>query len=155
MSNSSIEKFYLESFWDWKLPVNPEKIAKKIGLEISYIEDENISGGLIKDNDRKPTILINKNEPDERRRFAAAHELGHYLLNHPGDHIDLPENFNLYQGNNMEFQANLFAIDFLTPDFAVDLLITKKKIKSINLLAKNFGVSENLMRYRLKSLGAI
>lgn len=52
-----------------------------------------------------------------QRRFAGAHELGHWLL-HPNldqTHVDTPEQLRDYKKSQVELEANTFAAELLMP----------------------------------------
>jgi len=108
------------------------------------------------------TITVNADEGPQRRRFTAAHELGHYLLHR--DLLDGKQHLDrLYsQGGHdnpygplspsHEVQANKFAADLLMP---AGPLRVKYNAGTDNVpeLAKLCGVSLTAMQIRLRSLG--
>lgn len=51
-------------------------------------------------------IFLNKYQPNDRKRFSLAHELGHMLM-----HIDIPPKYK----ELVEDEANIFASEFLMP----------------------------------------
>lgn len=132
------------------------KISEAEGLhvlDIQLLGCENLSGAFKPDYEGVPTIFVNRAEGRNRQRFTVAHELGHYALNHPGEQIDRVNNYQAYQYDPIETQANAFAMELLMPEFVVNYLIKNEKIKSVETLAEMFEVSENAMRFRLKNLG--
>jgi Zn-dependent peptidase ImmA (M78 family) len=66
-------------------------------------------------------ISLNSNEKYEgRKRFAIAHEIGHYLLHYQNQSIMKKCNENdftdwLLKGRNIEYEANYFASELLLP----------------------------------------
>lgn len=107
-------------------------------------------------------IGVNKNESEQRKRFTAAHELGHYVLHRDllreGQHFD-----RLFVGKNggarsygpitpyHEVQANKFAADVLMP---ADLVKSAyRRTQDLNETARLFAVSPSAMRIRLDNLG--
>ena len=67
----------------YKIPVNLLKIAKNCGITVydtdfEKLGNKNVSGA-IRYVDNNFSILLNKNEPEERKRFTLAHELGHSM----------------------------------------------------------------------------
>ena len=143
-------------------------------LEIKYDIKPNFKKvkvtGSISVQNGEPYIWVNpmKNTTRERRRFALAHELGHFML-----HIAPLDDFNSFQeieDQNISFnrndnwdykemEANNFAAQLLMPaklvEEQVQLLIEKAPTKEdmITQLAKHFTVSVQAMEYRLKRLG--
>jgi Zn-dependent peptidase ImmA (M78 family) len=133
-------------------------------LQIDYIEEpmSRESSGRIDYNDPFCIITVNSDEGPQRRRFTAAHELGHYILHR--DLIDGKQHLDrLYSngGNNNpyaplapshEIQANKFAADILMP--AGPLRAQYDRIAdNVADLARLCEVSLPAMKIRLKSLG--
>jgi hypothetical protein len=69
-------------------------------------------------NSRVGTVRVREDIPYEgQRRFAIAHELGHWTL-HRGVtqlHLDRPEQLRDYRKDPIEVEANAFAAEFLMP----------------------------------------
>lgn len=153
-----------------KRPIDIEKIANKLGLEIR-IEDlgRNVSGVLII-KDGKGVIGYNpsENSSNVRRRFTIAHEIGHFLLHSHNEKIFVDKKaFRTHYRNSdsssgeqkLEREANAFAASILMPR---DLLLKDlDKIPfdlgdeqdSIKGLADKFQVSSQAMAFRLSNLG--
>jgi Zn-dependent peptidase ImmA (M78 family) len=106
-------------------------------------------------------IGVNATESPQRKRFTAAHELGHYVLHRDliqhGQHLD-----RLFTGNMPtqrqgqispyhEVQANRFAADIVMPAALVSSYY--QRIPDIGYVAGVFGVSPSAMQIRLKNLG--
>ena len=82
-----------------------------------------------------------------RRRFDAAHELGHLILHRHGG----PQ-----QGRQAEFEANAFASAFLMSQ--ADVVATIPYVTSIDqilIAKKRWGVAAVALAYRLNKLGRI
>jgi Zn-dependent peptidase ImmA (M78 family) len=106
-------------------------------------------------------IGINSNESQQRKRFTAAHELGHYVLHRDllreGQHFD--RLFTKRTGVNThgpispyhEVQANKFAADILMPADLVKMVYRRNQ--DLRETASEFSVSESAMRIRLENLG--
>lgn len=156
-----------------ELPVNLEKIAdyKKIKL-VKHDFGEDVYGVLIM-KDGKYTIGYEKNNSPVRQRFTIAHELGHFILGHNKDGVNIDTITKNYQSlptvlfrNNdsstgefiQEREANAFAAALLMPQ---DLLIEKFESRrfsrdfSMEGFAKEFNVSTQAMAYRLDKLGLL
>lgn len=147
--------------WDGRLPVNPTKIANKIGIEVRPIFSDAYSGKATHENDN-PVIEYNQNDTPSGKLFTISHEIGHHYLGHTEDKthhfhelIDNDNNFNVSVNDDYERQANNFAMELLMPHSLVDFLIAKKNMTSLYDLANTFGVSTVAMKYRLKKLGWI
>jgi Zn-dependent peptidase ImmA (M78 family) len=102
-----------------------------------------------------------------RRRFTAAHELGHFILHRAsmgGFHADTPDSIQEADAQEikvMEREANRFAAELLMPaeicqTRAAELLRQHGCCPRLVLgyqLASELLVSREAMRYRLKTLG--
>jgi Zn-dependent peptidase ImmA (M78 family) len=142
-----------------KLPVNIDKIARSLELEIEYQPyDEPFSGVLIR-NGNEATIGVNSKHHEHRQRFTIAHEIGHYLF-HQGDlMIDKTISIN-YRGNETvvdyqkEKEANLFASELLLPTKLLTKELKKFQIDlndddQIKDLAQKYNVSQQALMIRL------
>ena len=123
-----------------------------------YVEDdlpEELQGFVVGVGEH-PVIVVNSSDRLARRRFTAAHELGHVLLCHYDTfHLDLnanegsPPNYNWRH----ERAANDFAASLLMPDELVRTYVADKVRLEVNELAEAFGVSRQAMSIRTASLG--
>lgn len=108
------------------LPVDLWKMANHFNLRMhSYSEssitqlfrDEVLQGDgfIVCIGDRKEIFINDKIDNRSRRRFTAAHELGHGILNHDISKIHYRNNENDSQTDMQELEANVFARDILMP----------------------------------------
>lgn len=145
-----------------RLPVNVVELIEDLGIE--YIEEDMgcESSGRIDFNEPFCTITVNGAEGPQRRRFTAAHELGHYLL-----HRDLMEGQGhldrLYSEGGRdnpyaplspthEVEANKFAAALLMPAGPLRRRYDPDA-DNVDELADLCGVSKAAMKIRLKSIG--
>lgn len=152
------EKFNYENILN--LPII--KLAKEIGFNIYEVDfksiNERLSGVLRKkSNDDKPEIILNRDDCMTRKRFTIAHELGHYFLHCDGklkdSFFEMRSNFNGKNKDPKEIEANKFAAELLVPEKLILLEYKKMLVPEKRLLAIKFGVSEDVIKYRLKGLG--
>jgi Zn-dependent peptidase ImmA (M78 family) len=150
-----------------KVPVPVEKIALKMNLAITPTDlGPGVSGALIV-NDGKATIGINENDPNERRRYTIAHEIGHYILHNELNTLFVEKSYFLAGNENAslselkkEKEANAFASALLMPDELIKREIEKIKgdvnltndEELVSYLAKKFDVSDVAMTRRLVAL---
>lgn len=130
-------------------------------------EDSNQSGALIYDGDTW-SIIVNQNHSMVRKRFTIAHELGHffavindstqakiYLEEHEGvirDYSIMNRNEEVEEDSyQIERQANMIAAAILMPDEMVKKFI-RERLSPYDM-AKEFGVSDIAMNFKLKSMG--
>jgi Zn-dependent peptidase ImmA (M78 family) len=153
-------------------PVNVESIAEYLDIDlIKYRLQDEISGVLYLDTNRRGKIGINKDHHKVRQRFTIAHEIGHYELFHSREDsifIDQPKkhmSMKFYRDGRsstgdywQEREANAFAASLLMPDFLVEKIIQNCDLDlsaedSLKELADKFEVSSQAMAYRLSNLG--
>ncbi len=146
-----VEKVLAEH-WDGTLPVRPEAIARAMGAEVYLADGMGNLSGQFDVRDGKPEITINAQESKLRQRFTAAHELGHFVLDHGTSFRDTASSFSLRNHNHLEVAANQFAAELLMPAPAVNAAISRVGVHNIKQLAALFAVSEVAMEYRLKNL---
>lgn len=66
---------------------------------------------------RKRLVMINSDLPLSLQRVVAAHELGHAVLHRNALGINTFHDFTLFDNTSlMEYQANMFAAEYLMPD---------------------------------------
>ena len=145
------------------LPIDPFEIAKNLGIKAYTANlDAGVSGMLTKLAGEDPEIYVEASDSPNRRRFTCAHEIGHYVKRSAtGDteweyveHRDLLTS----AGNNPEeIYANQFAASLLMPQEEVERRIKDRENLAAEtaVLAAQFGVSEDAMRYRLVNLGLL
>lgn len=128
------------------------KIAEgeKIGVK-EIVLPYDVAGFL---NKRDNTIYVNKEDPDWRKMFSVAHELGHYFLEHKNyeaiyRHTKVDQNYAVE-----EQEANSFAIHLLAPEFMLKKYLIKYGLTTNDYepMAKIFGVSMSAMQNALSYL---
>lgn len=116
----------------------------------------------------KRVIVVNSRHAPVRRRFTVAHEIGHYHLHRKRQDagavfIDRTMYFraNALENENreMELEANAYAARLLVPKilleqyFETHTSVDLSQADGIKLLAEEFHVSRDAMKYRLQNLG--
>ena len=130
---------------------NPFKVIEGEGIRLCYnFEFADIKGFYAVINGSR-NIVINGNLDDSLKKIVAAHELGHDLL-----HRELAGNSALYETAlfdlcaRPEYEANLFAADFLIPDEEV-LKAAEEGLSSFEAAAELFS-DVRLFSIKLKSM---
>jgi Zn-dependent peptidase ImmA (M78 family) len=106
---------------DLAVPVEVEPIARRVGIAtFGDLMREGAASALIVDGDASArAILCAPTLSPQRRRFAIAHQLGHFLLGERHDRHctarDLGENRRDTPQRKTEMQANRFAAGLLMP----------------------------------------
>ena len=157
----------------YKLPVNLLKIANNCGITVydadfEKLGNKNVSGAIRYINDEF-SILLNKNETYERKRFTLAHELGHFFLDNEilkssKIHVDTlyraaPESAYVAQQQESKLEmTNEKEIDYFAGALLMNEMMLKKVCEvetNVKKLAEIFGVSHSAMFVRLDVLGLI
>jgi Zn-dependent peptidase ImmA (M78 family) len=157
-----------EEFWAKGPPVDIIGIIRTLGIE--YVEElrpESLSG-LIERHGDGYRIMVNSAHNQARRRFTAAHELGHYVYHREliGDGI---YDDGAYRAHGLsgayysnpkilpehETQANRFASVVLMPSRLIERLQQERNLnmydpRAVKELARLLEVSEQALRIRLK-----
>jgi Zn-dependent peptidase ImmA (M78 family) len=158
-----------EAFGFTKPPVNVERVAKRLGLKVVYLDlGDDVSGLLVSKGD-STVIAVQGSDHPNRRRFTIAHEIAHFHLRHqfePGEHVHVdrghlitPRNSRSSTGvDPKEIEANQFAACLLMPSKLLLERIKALKVQSlcddhVEKLAEEFEVSEQAMTIRLSTLG--
>lgn len=147
----------LERAWVGKsFPVDPVVIAKRLGLDVIVARlPDRLAGALIKEADKDPVILLSETDSKNRKRFTCAHELGHYVYrqengNGTYEYLDLRGEHSSTGLDPEEVFANQFAAALLMPEHEVRSLAAQGKSRAV--MAMYFGVSDDAMRIRMKTL---
>lgn len=98
-----------------------------------------------------PVIIINKNFPNDRKRFTLAHELGHILMHCTGDFPN-PVHRDEKQKEN---EANRFASEFLMPAFGIQNSLIGLNLYDLAPLKKYWHTSKQSIIRRAKDLRCI
>jgi Zn-dependent peptidase ImmA (M78 family) len=152
----------VERYWH-HAPVEIQSIIRDLGIfyreEVLYAHDS----GYIEPVGDTFRIIVNAEHPETRRRFSAAHELGHYTYHRDligdgiGDSVAYrSSNAARYQNKRItpqhESQANRFAATVLMPQELIDQLRYDHQLAlpgQLLRLAEMLGVSEQALRIRL------
>lgn len=151
------------SIYDISIPIQDiDLVVRNIGgsiVETSELSE--YSDGFIRKIDDSFEIVVSRQQPENRRNFTVAHELGHLFL-HMGYEID-PDKWdgrqNTYyrKGNsNEEYEANEFAAALLMPRAEYKRVMdmyTEGQFVHTARIAEAFNVSVNAASNRGKWLG--
>lgn len=137
-------------------PVLVEDLAPRYGLNVFVTDFGKFLdiAGII--NLKTKSIHVNKNDSPQRQVFTVAHELGHWLM-HKDDVLKNPDEYAVMtraplgkaNPDPLEREANFFAANLLVPK---DML-EKYKEEPVMRISKIFGVSVDVIGFRLKQEG--
>lgn len=132
-----------------------------VKVRITPFAVDGVSGCYLYSGEIGPCVLINENEQPSRRRFTAAHEYAHFLV----DRAEAEAELCTYakSSNHYEVRANTFAAAFLLPAVGVGEALHdrgKRVGDAIDAadaidLAFRFGASYEAVLWRLRNLGLI
>lgn len=144
----------LDEYWDLRFPVDVEQIARQLNVDtmVAPLSDD-FSGLIVKTKDKKAVAVAQAKEPETRRRFTFAHELGHFVDrtqladDHEFSFIDtrMPDHYDLH-----EFYADEFAGALLMPEDEVARL--QNAGTDLTTMARHFGVSRQAVSKRVERL---
>ena len=148
----------LEQAWDSdQFPVDPVVIASRLGVQVYEAQlPGNVSGLLKKDPGKDAEIYVDVDDAPVRRKFTAAHELGHFERRRDSKDsfvgfVDRRDGRSSEGSHADEIFANTFAAHLLMPPSAVKVLVHAGK--GGLEMARFFGVSLHAMQFHLDNLG--
>jgi hypothetical protein len=147
-----------ERHWAKGPPVDIQAIIGEVGVGYTEMLKPASISGLIESYGGGYRIVVNSTHSLVRRRFTAAHELGHYVYHRDliGDGIVddaayRSEKIGQYSNTKIlreyETQANRFAAIILMPTMLLDRLQTDRI--PVPEMARRLQVSEEALRIRL------
>lgn len=139
----------------WDLGLDPidnlMETAESHGFSIVLVDGaKDFDAAVFLDEPSGPVISIKAGVSRERQRFTLAHELGHYFV------LDRGADSATW---NEETRANRFAASFLVPRKMLVSDVgehrTSLDVRELNLLREKYGVSIEMLLFRLYSAGII
>lgn len=139
----------------YTLPIPIFAIVKQYGLTIVGKRPiKGWSGGL-SGSGGVGAIELSPDEPETRRRFSCAHELGHFVLGHselfPATRAARHSLLSYEVYDPLELAVNAFAAELLMPEAEVRQRVNAGV--SLAVMARTFYVSMEAMRTRVEYLG--
>lgn len=120
---------------------------------------EDVAGAYVR-RPGMPLLVVSGNDHVARQRFTLAHEFGHFRMNHE-DVVDRQSSMSGYDHDPCEVEANAFAAEFLVPKKAIlawdrgRRADARTTLEDVVGLAWEYGVSAQMMRYRLWTCGIL
>lgn len=152
---------------EWDLGDIPSKkltacVEARLNMHVLYVDAPDGISGAACHLDEMNLILINRNDPENRRIYDLAHEIFHLLTwcNMQPEKIDVPhEGADDIKRPRVEQLADNFAAALLMPESSVKKYWNKNRGQTvrdrITTLAEFFNVSGSAMYWRLKNLGLL
>ena len=130
------------------VPVDPEAIAKKLGLVIKWVDRGPQFHGQLRRE--RMVIEVSKRDHAHRQRFSIGHEIGHYMLDHNPVVCTFNERSAADPLRPNEHQANVFSAELLMPEAQVRE--HWRQSRDYKAIAEKFDVSPEAMWRRLEGL---
>jgi uncharacterized protein DUF955 len=151
-------------------PLAPAAVAEHLGVLVRTVDqipglDPRHLRTLVRDDPgswsavtlsagRKRLVLLNPSHSDARRASDLMHELSHLMMGHEPSRAEVTEDgallVNTYDGRQEE-EANWLAGTLLLPRPA--LLQIRSQNTDLARAAREYGVSEDMLKYRLNVTG--
>jgi len=150
---NDLVKYYAVSSPD---DIRLEDIAMDRNVFVKEGDLKNSDAYLLRANNRGIVRVRNSIPEIGRKRFAIAHELGHWEMHKTQSQLNFctEDNLSDYQHSPMEIEANIFAAELLMPHHISKQLLGKSppSIEIAKDLAEKFGTSLTASVIRLTEL---
>lgn len=120
-------------------PINLEKTLEHLDITLRYADLEDDEGFAFISDCGNRYIVINKYKINTRQNFTIAHEIGHIVLGHLDDYMQM-----LFDAFALERQANTFAAELLMPAEALEIYSHYPDWQ----VARYYGISNQALRIR-------
>lgn len=154
----------LRNYWmPGRFPVDPIRIARSAGVDVYESRLGGGRWGMLVGGDNSATMYLDAIQPPSRKRFSAAHELGHYMTHAAAAGFDgfkvrpLGNGEGYSDARSDEDGGNVFEV--MADEFACSLLMPEREFREIReisrsaiALANYFKVSVDTASYRAKQL---
>lgn len=136
----------------WR-PEDVPELSKKSLRRLTNHDSDSWSAVTIRHDDTKLTI-VNSAHAETRQRSSLSHELAHIILDHEPGRIDLSREGHLLLSSyerEQEDEAEWLSGTLLVP--RAGLLIAYRSTQDPRSLANRFGVSADMLNWRLRMTG--
>lgn len=130
---------------------NIVSLLEKNGVIVMFLDLDDMDkfdGMTMFTSNQAPVIWINRNTPNDRKRFNLAHELGHLVMHLRSEDLEKRE-------DQKEIEANQFAGEFLMPASQCKEDLFNLKYKDLGIKKQYWKVSKAAIVYRAKELRCI
>ena len=130
---------------------NIVSLLEKNGVIVMFLDLDDMDkfdGMTMFTANQAPVIWINRNTPNDRKRFNLAHELGHLVMHLRSEDLEKGE-------GQKEIEANQFAGEFLMPASQCKEDLFNLKYKDLSIKKQYWKVSKAAIIYRAKELRCI
>jgi hypothetical protein len=135
-------------------PVDVFAAINALGLEMAIVDLDGLLGAMLPHG--QGGVLITSKRGPGVQRYTAAHEIGHWVLHHPGPSVDGEAEILFKTSSERERQAQLFAAYFLMPPPLVDEVVARHGLRhgqvmpeQLYLASRDMHVSYEAAAWRL------
>lgn len=135
-------------------PINLESFLRELNIELKENLDLIYKGKIERNSSNNTSIHIKHYKDERERRFAIAHQLGHYFLHYDEEDYKDSTFFRGLEYSNEELEANEFAVSILMPEVDYRQFANKHAYDSTSnsydaeKVAKHFKVPVEAAIYR-------
>jgi len=144
-------EWVVKRYGNGAMPIRPEKIAQRMGVEVYALKDEDRHSAL-KGPDGKPWILVDLEDSIYRQRFAVAHALGHLVLRHDNPPREAWNSFANDAPDPRDQAANLFAASLLVPTDKLRWCLSSGWMRNGDHIVETLWVPMGLIAFRYGQL---
>ena len=134
-------------------PFDPERVLRQLGYEVRTRRlvgtRHMVEHAITHPSTRE--VFLNAQLSPSRKRFTVAHELGHVMRHHD---LGALARDGKTEPPEIRRVADRFATSFLLPEDAVMASIQQLGRIDVDLLSREYGVSSEAMRVRLRQVRA-
>ncbi|MGH3549927.1 MAG: ImmA/IrrE family metallo-endopeptidase [Pseudonocardiaceae bacterium] len=135
-------------------PVDVFAALSALGLELAIVDLDGLLGAMLPHG--QGGVLITSKRGSGVQRYTAAHEIGHWMLHHPGPSVDGEAEILFTPSSERERQAQMFAAYFLMPPPLVDEVVARHGLRhgqvmpeQLYLASRDMHVSYEAAAWRL------
>lgn len=151
MAPGAAAEWVVARHWDDALPILPELIARRLGIEVVFMNGDETSQ-VCRGPDGALRIAVDRADSRLRQRFAIAHVLGHILLRHGQPPLEAWNAFGNNAPDVRDQAANLFAASLLVPSPHLRWCVSSGWIWSVKQMVKTFWVPDSVLVFRYERL---
>jgi len=120
-------------------------VLEKNGIVVYEVDNfpDKFDGVSFVTNEHNVVVVINKNMPNDRKRFTLAHELGHVVM-----HLSKP--IPSWRRECLDDEANEFANEFLFPSSEAERYLENLSLGQLGAIKKYWLISKQAIIYRSK-----
>jgi len=125
-------------------PVDVFAAISALGLELAIVDLDGLLGAMLPHG--QGGVLITSQRGSRVQRYTAAHEIGHWMLHHPGPSVDGEAEILFTPSSERERQAQLFAAYFLMPPPLVDEVVARHDLRRGQVMPEQLYLASRDMR---------